>query len=168
MPVGKQETSLTFKYGQSVYGIATANESLPEYTARNFTLAPFKLSDHDGGSPEKGTLTAPTTMYTLDLECENASHKADNSTSISYTSSGGCNITNLALDGNLTLGENPYDTESLRTKQYSGMYIGFHNAGNANYYLSTLCPESENTTFWAGFEKSKVVPVAQLDSEVCD
>ncbi|KAH5582283.1 hypothetical protein HBI24_115040 [Parastagonospora nodorum] len=155
MPVGKQEASLTFKYGQSTYGIATANESLPMYTARNFTLAPFKSADHERESLQKGTQTAPTTMYTLDLECENASHKADNSTRISYLSNGGCNITDLGLDGNLTVGENTSRYKSLETKQYTGMYIGYHNAGLASYYLSTLCPKSENTTFWAGFAKSK-------------
>jgi hypothetical protein len=162
MPVEKQEASLTFKYGQSAYGIATANESLPMYTARNFTLAPFKSADHEGESLQKGTQTAPTTMYTLDLECENASHKADNSTRISYLSNGGCNITDLGLDGNLTVGENTSQYKSLETKQYTGMYIGYHNAGLASYYLSTLCPKSENTTFWAGLAKSKVAPLTKL------
>ncbi|EAT81729.2 hypothetical protein SNOG_11230 [Parastagonospora nodorum SN15] len=74
-------------------------------------------------------------MYTLDLECENASHKADNSTRISYLSNGGCNITDLGLDGNLTVGENTSRYKSLETKQYTGMYIGYHNAGLASYYL---------------------------------
>jgi hypothetical protein len=156
MPFDKQATSLSFRYAQSTYGIVSLNETLPPYMARNYTLAPFQPLDSQDDAIEQGSFTAPTTMYTLDLYCEDVSHKANNSTRFNYVSSGGCNVS-VGLTGNLTLGTGKERNDGRAIKQYNGMYMGFHNAGNADFYLSTLCPKSENTTFFAAFEKTKVV-----------
>jgi hypothetical protein len=94
-------------------------------------------------------------MYTLDLECEDASHEAGVSSRV-YQSKSGHNFT-LGLTGNLTVGERPYtDSEIYAVKQYTGMYVGFHNGGFADYYLSDSFPLSENTTFYTALAKSKV------------
>jgi hypothetical protein len=156
MPFDKQATSLSFRYAQSTYGIVSLNETLPPYMARNYTLAPFQLRNSQGNVTEQGSFTAPTTMYTLDLYCENVSHKADNSTSFDYVSSGGCNV-NVGLTGNTTIADGKERNDGSAVKQYNGMYMGYHNPGFADFYLSTLCPKSENTTFFAAFEKTKVV-----------
>jgi hypothetical protein len=96
-------------------------------------------------------------MYTLDLECEDASHKADNSSSRpTYTSSGGCKFNETGLTGNDTIGDGAKYYQNGAIKKYNAMYIGYHNAGLADYYLSTNCPKSENTTFFAAFSQSKV------------
>jgi hypothetical protein len=158
MPFEKQATSLTFRYAQSTYGIVTANETTPPYMARNFTLRPFRPRDSEASISQLGRYTAPTTMYSLDLDCEDVTHRADNSTTINYISNGGCNITDLGLDGNLTMGKDRGYTDIGTIKQYTGMYIGYNNAGGADYYLSTMCPKSENGTFYAAFQKNKVKP----------
>jgi hypothetical protein len=158
MPFEEQATGLTYRFSESTYGIVSLNETLPPYMARNYTLAPFRLRDHPDSALGKGTYTAPTTMYTLDLYCEDASHKADNSTtSPKYLSSGGCEMeAGMGLTGNDTVGDNSGGSKFLATKQYEAMYIGYHNSGGADYYLSTMCPKTENTTFYAAFAKSKV------------
>jgi hypothetical protein len=155
MPFEEQATSLTLRYTQSTYGIVSLNETLPPFMSRNYTLAPFGPVHADDSGPEQGIYTAPTTMYTLDLECQDVSHKADASDPV-YTSQGGHNFT-LGPDGNLTVGDRPYiDAEVYAVKQYTGMYVGFHNGGFADYYLSSAFPKTENTTFFAAIAKSKV------------
>jgi hypothetical protein len=157
MPFEEQATSLTFRYQQSTYGIAALNESLPRYTTRNYTLAPFEPLNQTGDSFEgRGTYNGPTTMYQLDLTCEDASRKAVNNpdTRIFYNSSTGCHSLE-GLTGNTTMN---YDENSdeLFFKEFVGRYVGYHNGGSADWYLSTSCPTTANTTFYAGFGRTKV------------
>ncbi|KAJ4993417.1 hypothetical protein SVAN01_00965 [Stagonosporopsis vannaccii] len=161
MPAEKQLTDLSMRYAQSTYGIATLNETLPPYMARNYTLAPFKPSNRDitiAGS--QGTWSGETTMYSLDLYCTPTSAVRDpfgRSNTVLYTSSGGCNVT-LGLTGNITEGFDPNkgDSPLLRTKQYMGMHIGYWNyAGFADYYLEGDCPPERNATFYAAFTRTK-------------
>jgi hypothetical protein len=160
IPVEQQASNLTLRYSQSTYGIVSLNETLPPYMARNYTLAPFRKSTEN--MPEdipqgQGTWTAPTTMYSLDLYCEDASHKADKSKKVYYVSNSGCNFT-LGPTGNLTIGEDiGFGTEALSIKQYVGQYVGYWNRGGfADYSLDRYCPETANHTFFAAFSKSKV------------
>jgi hypothetical protein len=126
MPIQQQATTLTFQYAQSTKGIVSLNETLPEFMDRSYTLAPFRPSiELDMSSQGKGVWTAPTTKYSLDLSCEDVSHKSDNSTRIFYTS-GGCNFTQ-GLDGNLTKGSSPGnegDGDALAIKDYTGFFVG--------------------------------------------
>jgi hypothetical protein len=128
------------------------NETLPPFMARNYTLAPFKPQNDKAGILGQGIYTAPTTMYTLDLSCEEA---VTNRGSRYARASNGFSF-DLGLDGNKTLGEGYEDSDATAVKQYSGMYVGWHNGGFADYYLSSDRWRSENTTFYAGFAKSKV------------
>jgi hypothetical protein len=156
IPVDQQATALTFGYAQSTYGIVSLNETLPAYMARNYTLAPFKplIEGHD--AVRQGTHTAPTTMYFMDLDCEDVSHKANNSTTISYASSNGCKF-DLGLTGNLTSGQTTFpDNEITATKLYSGMYVGYYSGQYSDYYLYGECPKTANTTFYAAFQRNKV------------
>jgi hypothetical protein len=157
MPFDKQATSLTYRFSESVYGIVSLNETLPPYMARNYTLAPFRPHEQSDNVIGKGTYTAPTIMYTLDLYCEDASHEADNSTtSPKYQSNGGCKMpAGMGLTGNNTVGDGSDASTFTATKEYEAMYIGYHNAGGADWYLSPMCPKTENTTFYAAFSKSK-------------
>ena len=125
IPIEKQATTLNFGYAQSTYGIVSLNETLPRFMNRNYTLAPFRPST-DLHSTGQGTSvwTAPTTKYSLDLYCEDVSHKADNSKRIAYTSNSGCNFT-TGLTGNLTMGDIPgSEGEAYAVKDYTGMFVG--------------------------------------------
>lgn len=155
MGIEEQGNRLSMKYAQSTYGIVALNETLPPYMARNYTLAPFMPQDAQNDKATQGTYTAPTTMYTLDLECEDVSHKADGTQHMVYRSKNGCNAT-LGLTGNLTIGDDSDLSEVLAIKKYTGQYIGYHNFNDADYYLSSDCPKSENRTFFASFAESKV------------
>jgi hypothetical protein len=159
MPYDKQATSLTFRYMQSTYGIASLNETLPAYMTHNYTLAPFEPFDSlSSGLDGQGNYTAPTTMYQLDLKCEDASRrgqKLNSSEILIYKSSNGCNCT-TGLDGNVTVGDSAYQSKLLAVREYTGRYVGYHNGGWADWYLSSDCPKAANTTFFAAFEKSKV------------
>lgn len=165
VPAVEQASTLTFRYAQSTYGIATLNETLPPFMARNYTLRPFTRinlssdADGNGKSPDQSSWTAPTTMYFMDLYCENVSHRADNSEDVSFLSNSGCNFT-LGLNGNLTVGENPnrgMEGDTLSIKKYMGMYVGYSDPnGFADYSLDWACPKNQSSIFYAAFQKNKV------------
>jgi hypothetical protein len=161
MPFDKQATSLTLRWAQSTYGIAALNETLPRYMTRNYTLAPFEPSNTSSKSFEgQGNYTAPTTMYTLDLSCEDVSRKSDpkfntSSQIMFFNSTTGCNAT-IGLDGNLTMSQGAERSSVLAVKEYTGRYVGYHNGGSADYYLSSYCPKTANSTFYAAIQKNKV------------
>lgn len=165
IPIEKQAQTLTFRYAQSTYGIATLNETLPAFMARKYALAPFEVVQGDDSSPLdehaqwEGNFTAPTTMYFLELFCEDVSHKSDNSTRIHYRSNSGCNFP-LGLDGNLTVGPNPHRNlkgETFAIKQYTGFHAGFKDPqGFSDYSLDRVCPKNQTTIIYAAFQKNKV------------
>lgn len=156
MPFEKQALGLSFRFAQSTYGIVALNETLPPYMTHSYVLAPFEPRDSQDGVLGQGTYTGPTTLYTLDLACENVSHKANGTKNIEFYSKKGCTFP-LGLDGNLTVGEQIQpDASVYDIKNYTGQYVGYHNGGFADYYLSSDCPKSENSTFFASLAKSKV------------
>lgn len=162
IPADQQATKLTLRYAQSTYGIATLNETLPPYMARNYTLAPFKPMAHDTSvAGSSGTWTGRTTLYSLDLYCKNAPVIRDPANKfkyVNYKSDGGCNVT-LGLTGNVTEGYNSRKSYSplLSAKKYMAMYIGYWNPnGFADYSLDSSCPPDQNATFYAAFTKTKV------------
>ena len=159
IPVGDQASSLTFRYAQSTYGIVTLNETLPPFMARNYTLSPFKASNGvDEVAQGQGNWTAETTMYFLELYCEDTSHKADNSNERPvYISNNGCNFTQ-GPTGNQSVGEDiGSGSGALEVKQYAGQYVGYWNhQGFAQFSLDAYCPSSTNRTFFASFSKTKV------------
>ncbi|CAI9628309.1 unnamed protein product [Alternaria burnsii] len=163
MPANQQTTNLTLRYSQSTYGIATLNETLPPYMARNYTLAPFRPSQSMGidDIAIQGTWTTTTTMYSVDLYCEVSSPIRDaeymTPGSVLYKSNGGCNVT-TGLSGNVTKGyiknKNIY-APLLELKDYMAMYIGYYNGYNADYSLDGHCPPERNSTFYAAFSQTK-------------
>ncbi|CAO2647279.1 Nn.00g082010.m01.CDS01 [Neocucurbitaria sp. VM-36] len=158
IPVADQAAKLGFRYAQSTYGIVTLNETLPAFMARNYTLKPFQISsDVDEVAQGQENWTAKTTMYFLNLYCEDASHKATNSKRRNdYTSNNGCNFT-AGLTGNQSVGEDfGLGSDTFGVKQYTGQYVGYWNhQGFADYSLDAYCPDSANRTFFAAFTKNK-------------
>lgn len=163
VPADRQVQTLSFRYAQSTYAIATLNETLPPFMAPNYTLSPFvpaQSASFDANGPEfsgQATWTAPTTMFSLDLYCEDASHKANKSAFTGTVSSSGCNFT-LGLTGNLTMGENrhhPGDTYAI--KKFSAMHVGYEDPdGYAVYSLDQYCPKNHSKVFYAAFQRNKV------------
>lgn len=161
MPAENQLSQLSVRYAQSTYGIATLNETLPPYMARNFTLAPFKPSQHVlDTTGSQGTWTSETTMYSLDMYCAPSFAIRDPTgkwDTVTYKSIGGCNVT-MGLTGNITQGSNPNTIYSplLAAKQYTAMHIGYWGyTGSADFYLEGYCPTERNGTFYAAFTRNK-------------
>lgn len=174
MPAEQQATNLTLRYAQSTYGIATLNETLPPFMARNYTLAPFKPAQINRGvaGADQGTWTTYTIMYSVDLHCEGTSpiRGAENLVpgNVLYKSNGGCNVT-MGLTGNVTKGFNVNRkavAPLLAAKDYMAMYIGFYNDGFTDYSLDGSCPPERNTTFYAAFSRTKVSPNVSLSYSI--
>lgn len=169
MPSKTQPWDLSLRFAQSTYGIRSLNETLPPYMALNYTLAPFKpQGDHRDDRSKllsHGTHTASTTMYSVDLDCENGIPISDGSElpGRKFNTTFGCSWA-AALDGNLTMGENKGYGTARAVKEYTGQYIGYHHGELADYYMGPIAPKSEgpgpgecpNNTFFASFAKSKV------------
>lgn len=62
-----QEERLSLGYTQSAYGILKLNETLPAFTARNFTLRPFAASNRLPTPAD--TWTSDSVLYSMKLEC---------------------------------------------------------------------------------------------------
>jgi hypothetical protein len=171
MPFEQQATSLSYSYMQSVYGIAVLNETLPQYMTRKYTLAPFEPSNSTTNNlVDKGNYTARTTMYNLNLSCEDVSRTSEPTFKlprwIYYNSSSGCSYTR-GLDGNATLGEGSEFGSLNAVKGYVGRYAGFYHGGSDSWSLDGYCPETANSTFYAAIAKSKVgFPVISDDKRL--
>jgi hypothetical protein len=124
-----QTTTLTGLYAQSVYNIAWLNETLPPFMDRQGMLAPFGLVRPNSTEPEE-TWTADTLFYSVDINCEE--------TGYNMTSSWGCEYRNNYMN---------FDSNLLKTDQYSTMYVGYWYEEDMDSYLLGLCPKAANSTF---------------------
>lgn len=154
MPVAQQQDSLKLGFAQSAYGILSLNETLPEFMTRNYTLAPFRLSPSGRNESEDAKTeewSASTILYSLDLSCEPAiPSKTDWNNS-------GCATSGIMIGNKTTSTEwDRYSGPLSIIKPFSALYVGFWNKyGNADYYLSTNCPDIKNHTFFAAFTRNK-------------
>jgi hypothetical protein len=160
IPVNQQPSELSLRFAQSTYGIAVLNETLTQYMARNYTLAPIRPSaGAKSNSTSGGNWTAPTTMYSLDLWCERAvlSQNPGPVGGLVANSSNGCAFT-MGLTGNITVGENSQSNSPVfDAKEFTAMYAGYSNPrGFADYALVDECPTSSNSTFYAAVARNKV------------
>jgi hypothetical protein len=107
IPAAEQPSKLSVEYAQSAYSIATLNQTLTSYMARNYTLSPFKpVPDDEDRIPKYGNWTAPTMLYSLDMLCEPAKLGSvdPRMKTIDANSTNGCRFT-IGLNGNLTIGK---------------------------------------------------------------
>jgi hypothetical protein len=159
VPSSEQEDKVTMRYTHRTYAVVMLNETLPPYSTRNYTLAPFKSLDPS--SQNDGIWTAPTTLYSLDMQCEEASQNISGR-SITYTSKTGCWYQAPGV-GNQTIGSWPqgFDTRVPpgynAVKEFSARYIGYWGQMWADYYLEGFCPETANRTFLASFTRNKKI-----------
>jgi hypothetical protein len=75
-----QEKALTLSYAQSAYGILKLNETLPAFTARNYTLKPFTASGRAPFAEESWTVNS--VLYSMDLRCEKAEIAGQNNSTM--------------------------------------------------------------------------------------
>lgn len=158
LPSARQASDLSLRYAQSVYGIATLNETLPSYMTRAYALAPFRIQDSAWDTDE--VWIAPTTLYSLDMDCEEARPGMRNiSTDNNYwTDSNGCYT--LGLNTNKTIGRadsGGYENGVYGIQEFSAMYVGYWNFGMASYYISGSCDPKFSNVFYAGFGRNKKV-----------
>ncbi|PVI00457.1 hypothetical protein DM02DRAFT_728559 [Periconia macrospinosa] len=152
VPADRQPYGPNLKYHSSAYGIASLNETLPPYMAINYTLAPFSRANVS--TPEideiTGEWTAPTTLYSVGLACEQTTLEPD--TFGTFNSSWGCTFT-VGLDGNKTRKTNGLGLWS-QVKKYSALYAAAYKDTPASYYLD-YCPPDRMHTIYAAFQKNK-------------
>jgi len=167
IPAAEQASALTLNYAQSVYGILKLNDSLPAFMTRDYALAPFDLA---GASQAKGTWTASTTLYSLDLKCEPKAQKTFEKHSTYYMSSPDCVVYSAEDFGNDTANDltSGYGNPQLRMDKYSAYYSGYFVDPMSKYIgdpfwgvassgLADTCnPNIANGTFVAGFARNKI------------
>ncbi|KAF2025483.1 hypothetical protein EK21DRAFT_103882 [Setomelanomma holmii] len=158
IPVSQQPSELTLRLAQSTYGIAVLNETLTQYMAKNYILAPVRPSlESEDNTSSGGNWTFPTTMYSLELYCEPASFSPNGGfDGLIANSSNGCSFT-MGLTGNNTIGENSQiDQPTFDAEQFTAMYAGYSNPrGFADYALVGECPTTSNSTFYAAVARNK-------------
>lgn len=146
LPAAHQDTGLSLRFAQSVYGIVTLNEVLPPYMSHTYALAPFEATNEEAGERRSQDWTSPTTLYSLDLKCEEA--KYNDTYSIKDCNTEGINP-------NQTMKDSDPNYPLSGRKEFSAMYVGFYNIGFADSYLSTTCAAALNHTFYVGFTRNK-------------
>ncbi|KAI5202729.1 hypothetical protein E4T38_05513 [Aureobasidium subglaciale] len=145
----EQKSTLTGLYAQSVYNIAWLNESLPPFMDRDGMLKPFSLTQHNDELQINETWTGTTTLYSVDVNCEQATFESN-----SILSSWECQYPYRYMN---------IQTSSLERDQYSTMYTGHWYEESMDSYLKGLCPKEANQTFLVGWISG--VPDAQDDEE---
>lgn len=160
-----QASQLTLGNTQSAYGILNLNESIPPFQTLNYTLAPFTVMD--GNTDYDGTWTINTTLYSLDLNCDEARAQSQ-----LYNNSDSTCVLKLDRFNNYTIGDE-LDTNygriqpTMRVKRYSGFYSGWYDWQD-NFYktrvgytalstsLQSYClPGHGNGTFAVAFVRNK-------------
>jgi hypothetical protein len=162
----EQERDLTISYARSAYGILELNDTLPAYMTAEYTLAPFTASGL--ARQPKGTWIANTTLYSLDVHCEEGRPTIDSdSERPACISSDGCSV----VDGdfnNQTIGDLPllnsgvFSNPHIHVKTFSAVHLGRHNYDDGCYYgerrewvsLDSAC-STGNVTFFSAFVPNK-------------
>ncbi|KAJ4983537.1 hypothetical protein SVAN01_10953 [Stagonosporopsis vannaccii] len=164
MHSSRQESSLTLAYTQSAYGILELNETLPAFMSQNYTLKPFspKTALVNGD----GTWTANTTMYSLNLQCQQGEKATDYTKETplyGFNSSFGCFVPYLQTS-NITVGEPLSQANGpALVKQFSAQFLGYYvepetflgSDSNSVVNLRDRCSDQGNGTFFATFGRNK-------------
>ncbi|XPS69976.1 hypothetical protein M3J09_002222 [Ascochyta lentis] len=134
-----QDADLDLSYAHSAYGILNLNETLPAFMTYDYTLAPFTATS--SGYSGSGTWTANTTLYSMDLQCEDVetvtvakmSELEDYTKPMTrFNDSTGCSCL-LGNFNNATIGE-VIDTETsmlyannedVRVRTFSSFFAGY-------------------------------------------
>ncbi|KAF2741653.1 hypothetical protein M011DRAFT_454492 [Sporormia fimetaria CBS 119925] len=169
--VSDQEAVKKLAYQRSAYGILMLNETMPAFTTHNFTLAPFAAIGVD--TPMNSRWIANTTLYNLDLQCEDARPQIGVRRSWSrviYFNSTRCSYEPeyVLAFGNDTVGTEPSSEEygmdlipgaqvgGRRVKGFDAIYSGAD--ANAVSFGGILCQDElalEDGTFFVALAQNK-------------
>ncbi|OAL49498.1 hypothetical protein IQ07DRAFT_568465 [Pyrenochaeta sp. DS3sAY3a] len=164
-----QESDGDSKYAHSVYGILKLNETMPGFMTDNYTLAPFDSKSEIFS--ESSTLTTNTTLYSMDLRCEDL--KAFNTIKkdeledyvelmTHFNDSAGCSVLIGKLN-NDTIGES-IDVNNVTFGSIHYMYRDFrfffagyqdtYGTGGTNVFGLPLNSTACNSTMLASFVRN--------------
>ncbi|KAF2743243.1 hypothetical protein M011DRAFT_461863 [Sporormia fimetaria CBS 119925] len=149
-----QNTTLNARHLHSAHNIVWFNESLPPYMTREYALAPFKMAH--GTVPVSvvnETWTAPTRLYSVDIDCEEA-HMSLTPEEIPYWHGDNCS-TNAMSVGNNTIGDG-LGSMGMEHKEFASHYIGYYSTDFATWYLQGVCEDLDaRNRFLALFGRNK-------------
>ncbi|KAF2090740.1 hypothetical protein K490DRAFT_33931 [Saccharata proteae CBS 121410] len=125
-------------YAESVYNLLWLNETLPPFTTRNYTLAPFGPAHNLSRTEDSESWTAPTTLYSVDLICVRPTETESD----------------YILDGCSPFAKPGHPDQMIKT--FSSMYVGYYyndesggGTGDNDWYLSDNCPKNLSHNFLA-------------------
>ncbi|KAF2749431.1 hypothetical protein M011DRAFT_456902 [Sporormia fimetaria CBS 119925] len=159
----------TVSYAQSAYGILRLGETLPGFMMHDYALAPFEASVPD--LPAHGTWTAPTTLYGMDIECEEARQGTASMVDLSFRPilnnsvssfgmiSSNCTYKSENLFGDLVIGTRPNvstNANGLVTKRFSAIYELVQSEDGDRFVGGNCEEEASKGTFLAAIVENKV------------
>jgi hypothetical protein len=163
----QQKDLMGIGYAQSVYGILNLNDTLQPFTTLDYALAPFTAPGLADG--QNSTWTVNTTLYSLDLQCEEP-EKYRGKFGPGYNSSAGCTVETGAFGTEIvgTVSNNtPIDLAPLvGVKRFSSFFSIYHGDSYhidqkpmlATSILEDACPKTGNRTFFAAFVQNRAKP----------
>jgi hypothetical protein len=156
---------MTIDWAQYTYGILNLNDTLQPFTTREYALVPFTAP----GLAEKqnSTWTVNTTLYSLDVHCEEPLQYFGKF-GPAYNSSAGCTVETgtfgTEIVGTLSNNNTPTDLAPwLGVKPFSSFFSIYHGDSSTMIQKPTLtdsvledsCPVTGNRTFFAAFVRNK-------------
>ncbi|KAL1625772.1 hypothetical protein SLS54_003244 [Diplodia seriata] len=154
LSLAEQQAGLTATYAQSAYNIAWLNETLPAFMTRDYMLAPFGPLEALADTKDAETWTAPTLMYSVDVECIQP-RKLNDSGIISYQTED-CSVDHPTY---------PSDTD----KEFATIYVGYgYEDGFADWYLGASCGANTTHKFLVQWTQKDATykPTSPYDSPV--
>jgi hypothetical protein len=163
-----QKDATGIGFAQTAYGILNLNDTLQPFTTRDYALAPF----HAPGLAEErnSTWTVNTTLYSMDLQCEEPRRYRGTKGPAGYNSSAGCTVETGTFGTEIvgtSSNNTPADLASvLGVKPFSSFFSIYHGDSYhsdqqptlTNSVLEDSCPKTGNRTFFAAFVRNRAQP----------
>jgi hypothetical protein len=164
IPSSQQADATGIGFAQTAYGILQLNDTLQPFTTRDYALAPFNAP---GLAEERNSSwTANTTLYSMDLQCEEP-RRYRGTYGSGYNSSAGCTVETGTFGTEIvgtTSNSTPADLAPvLGVKRFSSFFSIYHGDSYhrdqkpiaTDSVLEDSCPETGNRTFFAAFVRNR-------------
>ncbi|OHE95378.1 hypothetical protein CORC01_09250 [Colletotrichum orchidophilum] len=145
------------------YAITWLNQSLPPFTAPEYTLLPFAADTEREHTPTTNW-TGSTTKFWTQLECwpgDISHHGSELKKTYDFSNGRGCNASDIDVYG--------YTSDTM---PYKMLYVGYQNSAWADYYLERddTCPPSaaghQFLSMWSRYNAtSKEIKIASAFCE---
>ena len=131
IPLEEQAQKVGIPVLNTAFATLWLGQSIPPFTTPKFALAPFKTLDSEDSPGANQTLSATTTMYYTDLECNPPAHITTNKTSggISFDDGAGCNVKNIIPFPDLASGVTGFfggASPESPARTFKAYYIGYN------------------------------------------